>query len=153
MNDAWSAVAIGLMLFAFMWLLVGALLAHASGWPALAARYPGETRPEGGVLRGQVMGIGPINENNVTYLIPTASGLYIYAMFLFRFLRPPILIPWQEVVYESSHKFLWVKFHKLRLAGGLSTLRVKDKGFRELLPFLPNASRALLRPGPSATRS
>lgn len=62
-------------------------------------------------------------------------------MFLFRFMRPPILIPWREVAYESAHQFLWVKFHKLRIAG-MTTLRIKDKGFRELRPFLPAGSGA-----------
>ena len=127
-----------------VWLLVGATLAHVSGWPDLAARYPGGDRPSGRVLRGQVISIGVVSEKNVTCLVPTETGLYIYASFLFRFMHPPILVPWAEMSYESPRRFLWMKWHKLRLGGGLMTMSVKDEGFRALQIFLPSV------PGTSA---
>jgi hypothetical protein len=119
-----------------LWLFVGATLAYISRWPTLAARYPGADRPSGYVLRSQVTSVGWVGENNVTYLIASPAGLYIYSMFLFRFMRPPILVPWREVEYESSSRFLWARTYKLRLAG-VTTISVKEKGFRELQPYLP----------------
>jgi hypothetical protein len=125
------------LFFVALWLFVGAMLAYTSGWVALAARYRAGERPSGRVLRGQVIAVGSVSENNVTYLIPTEAGLYMYPMFLFRFMRPPILLPWREVVYDSSRRFLWMRSHKLQLAD-LTSIRMKEKGLRELLPFLPS---------------
>ena len=92
--------------FVGLWLFVCAFLAELSRWPALARRFPGGECPEGTVLRGQVIGVGMVGENNVTYLIPTAAGLYIYAHFLFRFRRRPVLVPWSEIRYESTRRLL-----------------------------------------------
>jgi hypothetical protein len=122
--------------FVGLWLFVCALLAEISRWPALARRFPGGERPEGTVLRGQVIGIGLVGENNVTYLVPTPTGLYMYAHLLFRFRRPPILVPWSEVQYESTRQFLWMRSHKLSLGGGVTTIRIKHKALDTLQPFL-----------------
>jgi hypothetical protein len=60
----------------------------------------------------------------------------MYAQLLFRFRRPPILIPWSEVQYESARHFLWMRSHKLSLGGGVTPIRVKDKALRAFEPFL-----------------
>lgn len=122
--------------FVGLWLLVGALLSEFSGWPALSRRFPADERPIGIALRGQVVGIGNVGENNVTGLIVTSMGLYMYANPLFRFRRPPILIPWREIQYVSERRFLWMHSHKLSLGGGITTIRVKEKALRELQHFL-----------------
>jgi len=122
--------------FVGLWLFVCTLLAEISRWPALARRFPGGQRPSGTVLRGQVVGVGLVGENNVTYLVPTPIGLYMYAHFLFRFRRPPVLLPWSEVRYEDTRRFLWMTSHRLSLGGGVTTTRVKDKALRAFEPFL-----------------
>lgn len=88
------------------------------------------------MLRGQVVSVGLVSENDVTYLPPSTSGLYMYAMFLFRFMRPPLLIPWPEIQYESACRFLWLRSHRLRLAGGMTAIRVKDRALQQIRPFL-----------------
>ena len=123
--------------FVGLWLFVCALLAEFSRWPALARRFPGAERPGGTVLRGQVISVGIVSERNVTFLIPAAAGLYMYAHFLFRFRRPPILVPWSEIRYESTRRLLWMRSHKLSLGGNLASIRIRDKALRALEPFLP----------------
>ena len=125
------AVVVGLAAFASFWLLITSLLSSLSGWPVLAATFPAVVRPEGKGLRGQVIGIGAVRENNVTIVIPSANGLYLYAMILFRFRRAPVLVPWVNVRYVDSHQFLWSRWHVVDL-GGITTLSVRPR----LLPFL-----------------
>jgi hypothetical protein len=117
--------------FAGFWLVITGLLSSLSGWPTLAATFPAGARPDGKGLWGQVLGIGKVRENNVTCLIPSPSGLYLYAMALFRFRRPPVLVPWAKVRYVDAGKFLWSRWYVLDL-GGVTTLSVRPR----LLPFL-----------------
>jgi hypothetical protein len=114
-----------------VWLLVTALLSTLSGWPRLAERFPGGAPPPGNRVRGQVLGLGPIRENNVTTLIPTDPGLYMCAMPLFWLRRPSILLPWTQIRYLDRPQVLWSTSHVLNL-GGLTTMRVRPA----LLPLL-----------------
>jgi hypothetical protein len=118
-------------------LAIGALLSEVSRWPRLAARFPGGARPSGPVLCGQVTNVGGIGDRRITYLIPTSQGLYMYVTWAFRFRRSPIMLPWSEVEVLSSRRFLLWQRHDLSLGKGVTTITVKDEGFRALAPFLP----------------
>jgi hypothetical protein len=123
--------------FILVWLGVTGLLAEVSGWRRLARRYPGTVRPEGTRFLGQVASFGGVSENNVTFLVVSESGLYLYAFIVFRFLRPPILVPWREVAYVSEWRFLLWRTHRLRL-GGTTSIWVKPKAYDALRPWLPS---------------
>ena len=128
-------------LFVGGWLLVGALLGELSRWPELAYRFPGGQRPIGTTLSGQVVGMGFVSENNVTTLVVAPTGLYLSANVLFRFRRPPILVPWGEVRYVSERKILWWRNYVLDL-GGVTQIRIKAKAFAALEPLLIGSSLA-----------
>ncbi|MFN8646766.1 MAG: hypothetical protein U0104_08390 [Gemmatimonadales bacterium] len=125
------AVPLALLLFAGFWAAVTSFLAYLTGWPALAAEFPGGAVPEGERLRGMVYGFRRVNENRVTTLVPTTAGLYLYPMLPFRLARPPVLVPWNRVRYESERSFLWARWHDIDLAG-ITTMRVAPA----LLPVL-----------------
>ncbi|MBK6780540.1 MAG: hypothetical protein IPG75_13350 [Gemmatimonadetes bacterium] len=125
------AVPLALLLFAGFWVAVTSLLAHLTGWPALAAEYPGGEEPQGERLRGMVYGFRRVNENRVTTLVATPKGLYLTPMRLFRLGRPPVLVPWNRVRYEAERSFLWGRWHDIDLAG-ITTMRVAPA----LLPVL-----------------
>jgi hypothetical protein len=125
------AALVALPLALGFWMLVTGLLAVLSGWSALAAAFPGGARPLGEPIRGQVLGTGRVQEKNVTTAIPTAAGLYLYPMVLFRYRRPPVLVPWTKVRYLDSHQLLWARWHEVDL-GGVTTLKVRPG----LLPIL-----------------
>jgi len=124
-------ILVGTPLFLGWWLLITSLLLWVTGWRRLAAAFPGGPRPEGEVLRGQVYGFGRVNENNVTNAIPTRDGLYLYPMVLFRFRRPPVLVPWDRIRYLESGRQLWVRWHRIEL-GGTVRVRVGTRLLREL---------------------
>jgi hypothetical protein len=119
------ALLAALPLMVGFWFLVIGILASVSGWSALAEAFPAGPRPPGTVLRGQVLGLGRVRENNVTNLIETPEGLYLFPMALFSFRRPPALVPWRRIRYLEPHQVLWVRWHDVDL-GGVATIRVKD---------------------------
>jgi hypothetical protein len=42
------------------------------------------------------------NYNNVLTLGANQEGLYLASMFLFRFMHPPLLVPWSEISVRSK---------------------------------------------------
>src|SRR5690349_9031123 len=95
------------LFFVAMWLLIGALLAEISGWPVLARQFRTTHRPAGSPLRHQVVALGPTSESGVTRIITSPAGLYLDTHPLFRFRRPPLLVPWTAIHYRSERRFLW----------------------------------------------
>ena len=124
-------IAVALPLFAIFWVLITGVLASISGWPNLADTFPAGERPDSEALRRSVLKIGRIGENNVTTLRPTPQGLYMSANPLFRFRRPPVLVPWNRIEYVTSHRVLWQRSSTLDL-GGITTIRVRNR----VLPVL-----------------
>jgi hypothetical protein len=126
-----AGILVGFFVFFIpLWMGVGALLAQISGWRRVAARYPaGDVPPDGQGFSGQVSGFGIVSENNATRVIVSPAGLHLSAIFAFRFRRPPILVPWDQVKWKSERRFLWVHLHRLDL-GGLATVSMKDKAYR-----------------------
>jgi hypothetical protein len=128
--------------FAGLWLVVGAILSELSGWSRLARAFPGGARPPGPRIRRQVVGMGLVGENGITGLIPTAEGLYIYSHPLFRFRRPPILVPWTEVHNDGERGALWWRSVGIDL-GRITMLRLRPKAMPVLAPYLAVEPRAV----------
>jgi hypothetical protein len=42
------------------------------------------------------------NYNNVLTIGACQQGLYLASMFLFRFMHPPLLVPWSEIKCEAA---------------------------------------------------
>lgn len=123
--------------FAFLglWLLVSTILSELSGWRRLADRFAAGSRPAGQRLRRQVTGVGLTGENGVTGLIVTPEGLYLYAHPLFRFRRPPVLVPWPEVRYVGERRMLWRRTRVLDL-GAITTVTVKQEAYAAIEPYI-----------------
>ena len=47
------------------------------------------------------------NYNNVLTLGASQQGLYLASMFLFRFMHPPLLIPWSEIKVQRSKGWIF----------------------------------------------
>lgn len=89
--------------FMTLWLCIGALISFMGGWYSLAQRYrmrepfTGEKwRMQSGQMRWLT------NYNSVLTLGANQEGLYLACMFLFRFMQPPLLIPWSEIVVRRT---------------------------------------------------
>jgi len=80
------------------WLLVGTIISFVGGWFSLSKLYRARMPFHGMKWRmqsGQMRWL--TNYNNVLTLGVSQDGLYLAPMFLFRFMHPPLLVPWSEI--------------------------------------------------------
>lgn len=124
------------VLFLTMWLSMTALLALASGWPALARQFRAVGPPPGLRLRGQVSRVGGVPERNVTGLVVGEAGLYLWTVWPFRLLRPPLLIPWAVVKVVGERKILWSTNFAIAVGAGVEIV-ITQKAFDAIRPLLP----------------
>jgi hypothetical protein len=88
-------------------MLVGAIISFVGGWFSLAKVYRTRVPFEGAKWRmqsGQMRWLA--NYNNVLTIGVSQQGLYLASMFLFRFMHPPLLVPWSEI--KVRRKKGWV---------------------------------------------
>jgi hypothetical protein len=91
------------ILWISMWLLVGGIISFVSGWSSLARVYRTASSFDGAKWRMQsgrmrwLMGY-----NNVLTIGANQQGLYLATMFLFRFMHPPLLVPWSEIKVQKN---------------------------------------------------
>jgi hypothetical protein len=114
--------------FLFLCLLVGAAIGFVGGWFSLARVYRTRVPFDGakwGMQSGQMRWLA--NYNNVLTIGVSPQGLYLASMFLFRFMHPPLLVPWSEIKVRRSTGwfFEYVTFtlgHELAIP-----LRIREK--------------------------
>jgi hypothetical protein len=89
--------------FIALWLLVGAIISFVGGWFSLSKFYRTHVPFNGAKWRGQSGQMRWLaNCNNVLTLGTSTDGFYLASMFLFRFMHPPLLIPWSEIKVRRS---------------------------------------------------
>jgi hypothetical protein len=120
--------------FVAVWLGVCAVTAYVSRWPSLAAHFRAARRPEGRLVKGPVRGMGWANENGVTHLVVSDAGLYLYVNPVFRFGRPPLLLPWERVSFLRERQFLTRRFYEFDLAE-ITTLTLTEAGYDAIKAF------------------
>lgn len=100
-------VAIFPVFFATIWCLVCAVISIVGGWFWLSKVYRTRAPFSGSTSKmqsGQMRWF--TNYNNVLTLGSDQRGLYLACMFLFRFMHPPMLIPWSEI--KVTRKKGWI---------------------------------------------
>jgi hypothetical protein len=114
--------------FLCLWLLVGATTSFIGGWSSLAKAYRTRVPFNGAKWRGQSGQMRWLtNYNRVLTLGTSPGGLYLACMFLFRFMHPPLLVPWSEIKVrrKKGWVFEYVIFtlgHELEIP-----LRIREK--------------------------
>jgi hypothetical protein len=91
------------ILWISMWLLVGAIISLISGWSSLAKVYRTASAFDGAKWRmqsGRMRWF--VGYNNVLTIGASQQGLYLATMFLFRFMHPPLLVPWSEIKVQKK---------------------------------------------------
>lgn len=67
------------------------------------------------------------NYNNVLTIGVSPQGLYLATMLLFRFMHPPLLIPWSAIKVHSSKGWVF-EYTVFTLGNKLATpLRIREK--------------------------
>jgi hypothetical protein len=93
--------------FLGLWFLVAAIISFIGGWYSLAKVYRTRAAFNGAKWRmqsGQMRWLA--NYNKVLTLGVSPEVLCLASMFLFRFMHPPLLIPWSEI--KVRRKKGWV---------------------------------------------
>ena len=102
-----------IVFFAFMWFAITGGLALLSGWRSLATIWPTQAEPEGERFRFASGAIGmrllPVSYSSCLTVSVSNDGLGIAILFPFRFLSPPIFIPWKQIASVSEGRFLFFR--------------------------------------------
>jgi hypothetical protein len=91
------------ILWISMWLLVGGIISFVSGWSSLARVYLTTSAFDGAKWRmqsGRMRWF--VGYNNVLTIGASQQGLYLSVMFFFRFMHPPLLVPWSEIKVQKE---------------------------------------------------
>jgi hypothetical protein len=86
-----------------LWMLVCTIVSLIGGWFSLAKAYRTRSAFDGPKWRmqsGQMRYL--MGYNNVLTIGVSPQGLYLASMFLFRFMHPPLLVPWSEIKVRSK---------------------------------------------------
>jgi hypothetical protein len=121
-------VAIFPIYFLSLWLLVCATIGFIGGWFSLSKVYRTRVPFSGAkwhMQSGQMRWLS--NYNNVLTIGVGPQGLYLANLFLFRFMHPPLLVPWSEIKGRKHQGWL---FEYVILTMGHETaipLRIRTK--------------------------
>jgi hypothetical protein len=89
--------------FVTLWLVVGSIISSVGGWLSLSRLYRAQVQFGGARWGGQSGRMRWLtNYNNVLTLGASRDGLYLAMNFPFRFMHPPLLIPWAEIKVRKS---------------------------------------------------
>lgn len=95
------------LLFAAVWLGVGALLCRLSGWFALRREFPDQDETAFLELSGQSGWMGKtVNINGVLRLAACPTGLRVGISRVFAPFAGPFLVPWKEISVERRKRWL-----------------------------------------------
>lgn len=100
------------ILFPLLWIGISGILARVSGWTLLAKRFTaGEPENKGQIRNASALiqqyRLLPVRYKGCLFFTVSKKGVYLSISFLFRFLCPPLFIPWSaiESITEQRHLF------------------------------------------------
>src|SRR5262249_10340878 len=116
-------------LFALMWLGGTGLLAHFSGWSTLARSYRAEAATDGGRFRlvSGSMGLKflPASYGSCLFVRVGNEGFRLSILLPFRFLSPPLLIPWSDVESVVEKRLLLFRYTVVSVKGQWPRLTIR----------------------------
>jgi hypothetical protein len=111
------ALVVGLIAAWFaVWAAILPFAAWFGGWRRLAEEFAAEPGTRGRIVLGSAAMRYGAHYGGVILLDCRPTGLVLSVRKLFRLAHPPLLIPWSQVVAEST-KLLWI-FPAMRLELG-----------------------------------
>lgn len=132
-----------LVFFPVMWLGVTGLLSVLGGWRSLASYYPAGPAAAGGRAAARYAtgamrrGLLPVNYSHCLAVDPREDGFGLWVALPFRFMHPPLLIPWTAVRDCEERGVVWryvrVTLHTpgvTILIGGRSGRAVQERWMR-----------------------
>jgi hypothetical protein len=94
--------------FLFLWFSIAAIISFVGGWFSLSKLYRTRVPFQGtkwtmqsGQMRFRV------NYNRALTFGVSPQGFYMASMFLFRFMHPPLLVPWGEIRVQRTQGLMF----------------------------------------------
>ena len=119
-------------MFAGMWFGIGALLSYLAGWPGLAARFRATQAADGERFSFASASIGaatwfPVSYRNCLFFTIGGTGFRVSVFFPFRFLAPPLFIPWAQVESVTEQRFWFIRHAVVRIRGSSTKIMVPGR--------------------------
>src|ERR1700687_826606 len=106
-HPSWFAVIFPTY-FLLLWFSVSGLISFVGGWFSLSKGFRAASPFQGtkwtmqsGQMRWRV------NYNHALTFGVSPQGFYMASMFLFRFLHPPLLVPWSEIRVQRTQGWMF----------------------------------------------
>lgn len=121
------------LFFAGMWLFVTGLLATVGGWRGLATRFPAPPHPPRLVAKrfsaasaALINGAFPVpvNYNHCVAVALADDGVHLRTWLIFRFMHPPLLIPWDAIEGCEEKRFFFSRTVMVHLRGTGTRIRL-----------------------------
>ncbi len=126
-----------LSLFVLMWFVMSGLLSLISGWWGLASRFRSEKLAHGDSFRFVSGSIGsalfPVSYGSCLFVTINEEGFRVAILFLFRFLSPPLLIPWSKVESVIEKRFFFMRYAAIRIRENWPVLSFCGKAGKRIL--------------------
>jgi hypothetical protein len=134
--------------FAAMWFGGTGLLAHWSGWATLATRFRCDETVEGKRFRFASGSMGrrwiPVSYGNCLFVTVTPTGLRLSLFLPFRFLSPPLFVPWTAVASVIQRRILFMSFTSLVLDNAWPRITLRGAPGEEIYEACVGARPELL---------
>ena len=133
--------------FLCLWLAISTALALAGGWFSLAREFRSDETIEGERFRFASGSLGrwpfPVTAyRGCLFLTVNDSGFRLSIFFVFRFLSPPLFIPWSAVKTVESGRFLFIRYTLVRLLRGWPAIAFSGRAGQGLAETHGRVSRA-----------
>lgn len=106
---------------AVFWLGLVALKSLGGGWHRLATRFRTSDRPRGATYRFASVyiraGALPVSYANCVMVTVNPSGVRLAVFFPFRFMHPPLFIPWSAVETVMPEDLASLRYVAVRIRG------------------------------------
>ncbi len=133
-------------MFALMWLGISALLSVLGGWNRLAGSFRATQRADGRRFRFVSGSMGarlfPVSYGGCLFVTVNETGFGLSILFPFRFLSPPLFIPWSQVASAETRRFFLLNRAIVRLHGRWPAISIRGAAGRCIVDAYAHAGRS-----------
>ncbi len=126
-----------LPLIVLLWFGVTGLISLLSGWSSLAFQFRAAGPAQGEKFRFVKASVGrrflPVNYSNCLFVTINETGFHLAILFLFRFLSPPLFIPWLQVESIAEKRLLYMRYVAVKIRGQWPTISIYGKAGKRIL--------------------
>ena len=141
-----------IVFFVAMWFGVTGLLAVFSGWTGLAAYWRAQRPLTGERFRIASASMGakllPVGYSNCLSVTVSDQGLGVSILLPFRFLCPPLFIPWSDVANVTEGRLLFFRYVVVRPVNHWSRIKLYGRVVERVLVASSGRTRVSDRADP-----